>query len=468
MGTLSIVKPTGVFSLSPNTRTNSSWPSQTGEGWSKINASGLAGVSTDADLINGLILPSDASVGWTGWLSNAGPAAAINNAIGFSFLDTSAAIYSLDGGAPISYNALPPGILFRLRVKATVFSSACGGDVANHLKCQLNNILEADVTSATAQLFTALQSTGFPVDPLDSFILPSVFIGYILQFSQTFTNNFCDLRPTPTGTGNLAIFSIMGLDISGEYVTESVKWTLSPTGLILPDNVITLTRPDTSTQPPNSPGTDQPTSLDTQQIEQIVVNGKTLSPNDPWVIVWLRFKIKIHLNVAWLEGQPPTITIKAKFIGTSFGGIVDIGTLAITYADLSGVYFFDSTSRSDLLYDRSTVGSIKTREVLIPAPFFVTAFSSDNDTDIIHFGGTRIRVTGQGTLHQVFQSYDYINTQQLPDLTLRTTNNVNPFVLASFIDQQASLRVYMDTIRDYMNVSRIITFSIPMYTGYPG
>jgi hypothetical protein len=55
----------------------------------------------------------------------------------------------------------------------------------------------------------------------------------------------------------------------------------------------------------------------------------------------------------------------------------------------------------------------------------------------------------------------------LVDLTLQTTNATIPFQLANFVDQRACLRVYIDQLDGFFNISKIIVFSKPIYTGYP-
>ena len=321
-----------------------------------------------------------------------------------------------------------------------------------------NSLGPAGGAFTTVLDFTTNPNGDFPL----GYMSYASFIANMASFAYSFSIFVQAGCSTTTGVEVATTSAAVSVQTTNIEITvhwdAPLSWTLEPPGLVLPDNVITITRPEID---PSSGGI----GIDTQQIQKLRINGNEIDPNDPWIIFWLRFRIRLHLKPQWLIGQPPTIIIEVQLAGTEFTGFVPIGSVNITYADLSGIYTFDITKQSDTLYDRSS--GIATQEVLIPAPFFVTSFINDNEVDILHFGGVRIRVTGQGQLKQILQSYDYINTQEIPEITLRTSNNVNPFVLANFNDQQASLRVYMDSIRNNMNVSRIVIFSIPLYTGYP-
>lgn len=253
--------------------------------------------------------------------------------------------------------------------------------------------------------------------------------------------------PGPAGVNAGSRSNSVGVDTAN--LTIFVEWSMPSSWVIddttktLPDDVISIS---------------SPTPL---PLKSITVGNTVIEPNDPWVIVWTDVLIEIHLPPD--ETDDPTI--KVEVIGTEFSGSIPIGTLTVTTADLSGIYQLDITAHSDTLYDRSS--GISTQEVAIPAPYLSTYFIDDKETDVLHYTGTRMRVTGQGLLHQVFQSLDYVHTELFGDLTLVTAGNLNPFSLANFIDQQCSLRVYTTTLNDFMNVSQIIVFSKQLFTGYP-
>lgn len=263
------------------------------------------------------------------------------------------------------------------------------------------------------------------------------------------------------GTDNDATGSYsVGIDITAVNLNIEVTWTVpvvtawtidTPT-LVLPDNVVSISRPD--------PGV--PPDEDTEIPEKIIVDGEEIEPNDPWVIIWTRIRIVFHLPPK--KTDDPDVNI--VFAGIQFSGSVPLGTLSITTADLSGIYELDEDAHNDTLYVHTGTTST-TMDVAIPAPYFATYYVDNKDIDVKHYNGVRMRVTGEGQLQQVFQSLDSINTEDLSALTLKTINNLSPFCLANFIDQQCSLRVYMSNTNNFMAVSQIVIFFKKLYTGYP-
>lgn len=254
-----------------------------------------------------------------------------------------------------------------------------------------------------------------------------------------------------TGSYSTGIdITAINLQIEVEWTAPvSTTWTVTPTTLTLPDNEITISRPVDENFDPD------------QTIEKIFIGDDEILPDDPWVILWTDYEIIVHLP----PDIPPLPDVDVIFAGIQFSGRVNLITLTINTADLSGIYEFDITAHHDTLYDRTVVPT--TQNVKIPAPFLVTYFVGDEEFNVMHFAGTRVRAQGQGIIHQVLQSYDYIRTIQFGDETLRTSNNISEFSLTDFVEQKASLRIYMDTYDDYMNISNIIIFAKPLYTGYP-
>jgi hypothetical protein len=285
----------------------------------------------------------------------------------------------------------------------------------------------------------------------------NMVFGYIAQ-----AQGFSAWDTTPPGGSTSATGSVdvqSGIETTNWQMTVTwqlpftSQWTIDTPTITKPDDILQLSRPDPHVPPPD----------DTQQIEAVTVKSKKIKPNDPWVVLWTLTLIIIHL--------PPdvdTTTVDVDFVGTEFSGSVSLGALTVINTDLSGIYTFDEDTHHDELYARTTTSTtVTTQNVAITPPFFVTAFIDNPDIEVLHYTGTRMRVTGAGTLKQVFQSLDYINTQVLSTFPLRTSNNLNPFTIANFIDQNASLRVYMDALDDFMNVSTLVIFSKSIYTGYP-
>jgi len=93
--------------------------------------------------------------------------------------------------------------------------------------------------------------------------------------------------------------------------------------------------------------------------------------------------------------------------------------------------------------------------------------NSSFNGELIHFNGTRMRVTGSGFLQLFLRSLDDVNNIQLASITLQNSTNREPFVLANFIDQNAQLEIKTTGIDEVFNISKITIYVKPMATGYP-
>lgn len=291
------------------------------------------------------------------------------------------------------------------------------------------------------------------------------------------------------GTGDAS------LDVETTNFTMEVEWdtifltnniTVSPDTVDVKDPIITIEAVDNPEVSGYEPG-----ELSVGKIDKIAFNNPDgdciVTEASPWIIIWwiealsltteAVHQIRLRIAMCALEtSEDVTILVHtndAKIPDGSggvvnFTGWVSLGTLTITYADLSGVYQLDDTVHNDTLYDRADTEAITTVTVAIPAPLFVTAFVGDDEDNISHYTGSRMRVTGAGLLGQIFQSLDTLNTAQLVDITLSALNNVSPFTISNFVDQHAALRVFQyGTIDDYMNVSKLIIFPRAIFTDYP-
>jgi hypothetical protein len=236
-----------------------------------------------------------------------------------------------------------------------------------------------------------------------------------------------------------------------------LSWTINTPTVTYPTNILDISRPALSA--PANPDDD------TENIESIFIDDREIFPDDPWVIIWTRIHIRIHYPPDPVPDPPNN---QKDIDVTVFSGRVPLGTVTVVVANLSGIYTFNEDVHTDTLYARTTTSTtVTTQAVAIPAPMFVTSFFDNEEEDILHYTGVRMRVVGSGVLKTVVQSLDYINTELLADLTLRSVNNVNPFLLCNFVEQDASLRVYMDTLGDFMNFSKLVMFSKNIFTGYP-
>lgn len=93
--------------------------------------------------------------------------------------------------------------------------------------------------------------------------------------------------------------------------------------------------------------------------------------------------------------------------------------------------------------------------------------SSGNDGSILHFGLTRLRVTGSGNLQQILHSLDDVRSNTLANFAMTSATDVEPTVLANFTQQRAYLEVKVTQISEWFNISKITIFVKPVATSYP-
>jgi len=87
--------------------------------------------------------------------------------------------------------------------------------------------------------------------------------------------------------------------------------------------------------------------------------------------------------------------------------------------------------------------------------------------ELLHFGFTRLRVTGSGTLRQTLYSLDDVRSSVLPTLTMSATTNREPLTLCNFIEQRAALEIKTTAIDETFRIDKIIIFVRVVATGYP-
>ncbi len=92
---------------------------------------------------------------------------------------------------------------------------------------------------------------------------------------------------------------------------------------------------------------------------------------------------------------------------------------------------------------------------------------SGADETLNHYTGTRIRVTGVGSLLMSLISQDGVNTQVLTPFTLASTNRLAPFRLANFIEQRVQLQLSTTAIDETFRVTKIIIYAKPVFTMVP-
>lgn len=98
-----------------------------------------------------------------------------------------------------------------------------------------------------------------------------------------------------------------------------------------------------------------------------------------------------------------------------------------------------------------------------------TARSHGSSGELVnHFNMIRIRVVGTGSLKMSFFSLDNMKRQDLPDISMSARTDIQPRKLANFKTQRASLQIGTNNINDYFRINRIIIYSRPIYSEYPG
>jgi hypothetical protein len=95
------------------------------------------------------------------------------------------------------------------------------------------------------------------------------------------------------------------------------------------------------------------------------------------------------------------------------------------------------------------------------------AKSSNFIGEVLHFNAVRLRVTGSGNLQLFLRSLDDTNNIQLSSVPMLSTTNIEPTVLANFIDQRGQLEIRTTEIDEVFTVSKIIIFIKPIASGYP-
>lgn len=87
--------------------------------------------------------------------------------------------------------------------------------------------------------------------------------------------------------------------------------------------------------------------------------------------------------------------------------------------------------------------------------------------EILHFAVVRYVLAGVGSFHSFLRSSEDIRNQALVDVTLQSSTNRQPNVLANFKEQCAQLEGNVTEINEYFIISRIVMFVKPTESGYP-
>lgn len=96
------------------------------------------------------------------------------------------------------------------------------------------------------------------------------------------------------------------------------------------------------------------------------------------------------------------------------------------------------------------------------------ATSSRTGENIAHFTAIRLRVVGSGNLRMSLYSLDDIRSTTLTPLVMSSATNIQPTVLANFIEQRASLEFKTTSIDEIFRINRILIYQKELFTSYPG
>jgi hypothetical protein len=86
---------------------------------------------------------------------------------------------------------------------------------------------------------------------------------------------------------------------------------------------------------------------------------------------------------------------------------------------------------------------------------------------INHFNMIRMRVTGSGNLKLTLNSLQDVRQFQLADISMSSSTDIQPFRLANFQTQRASITIGTTNINEHFRINRIIVYSRPIEAEYP-
>lgn len=90
------------------------------------------------------------------------------------------------------------------------------------------------------------------------------------------------------------------------------------------------------------------------------------------------------------------------------------------------------------------------------------------EENIIHFGAVKLRVNGVGNLKLSLFTLDRKRSTVMVPLKMEQSTEREPTRLCNFVTQRAVLRVETTEINEVMRINRIILYTKPIYTQFPG
>lgn len=87
--------------------------------------------------------------------------------------------------------------------------------------------------------------------------------------------------------------------------------------------------------------------------------------------------------------------------------------------------------------------------------------------NILHFGGTRIRVNGSGELKLKWIGLDDVATETLKPLIMSEATGRSLTRLSNFKGQRARLKISVDGLGQHFAINRVVLYVKELYTSYP-
>lgn len=376
MGVLTVLPPTNLIGLTPDTRS----PDGIDQGWWNPITNG----STDADILAGL------TDGLIFVCQDTPPITSVEMLFGW---DEVTPIFSLDGGPLMNYTDVPTDLM----VNGTIILGAEWNNGPSGPYLARFDGSEITQGVHVQFLFFDLAATGLPLvttDPGD-FISKSVFI------NGTFRLELAGPSSTPggglvvLGAGGAFPFTLTGLFASVSYQQQ---WEVFindeanpiPAGEpIKPGDRIRIEVPT-----PMDEGDHDLINVDQVQFtfgdRTITINKDgtfTITDGDdtfftqedsPYVIYWDLILIIITIPFYGFEDYEgpvdiaPVVNPPTPFPPTEFSGSITIGAIEILFTDASGVYNITPNKTNDTIYDPARDGT--TLNVAIPKPYIRTGF----------------------------------------------------------------------------------------------
>lgn len=87
---------------------------------------------------------------------------------------------------------------------------------------------------------------------------------------------------------------------------------------------------------------------------------------------------------------------------------------------------------------------------------------------ILHWGAVTLRVTGSGNLRMHLTGLDNAITKTLVPIVMSDTSGREPTRLSNFNSQRTKIKLQTTAINEVMRINRIILWTKPIYTQFPG